>query len=86
MWDHSASYMSVRYALLMLGRISSHCLRTPFRTVSEGEFCERRPTSVLRGLHDPGPMPSSVSYVPDRGSWFALHKIPIYLREVLWPP
>ncbi len=32
--DHSVPERSVWYALLMLGRISSHRLETPFRTVS----------------------------------------------------
>ena len=30
------------YALLMLGRVPSHPLKAPFRTVSEGVFCELR--------------------------------------------
>src|SRR5215218_9721483 len=34
MWNHSASDKSVWYALLMLGTLPSHYLRTPFRTVS----------------------------------------------------
>jgi hypothetical protein len=33
-------YKSVWYALLMLGTLPSHYLRTPFRTVSEEEFSE----------------------------------------------
>src|SRR5215212_7801228 len=40
MWNHSASDKSVWYALLMLGTLPSHYLRTPFRTVSEGSFSE----------------------------------------------
>jgi hypothetical protein len=34
MQDHSVSERSVWYALLMLGRIPSYPLKTPFRTVS----------------------------------------------------
>src|SRR5215204_257201 len=48
--DHSASDKSVWYALLMLGTLPSHLLKAPFRTVSEGEFCEPRPNGVLRSL------------------------------------
>src|SRR5215208_6663679 len=40
MWNHSASDKSVWYALLMLGTLPSHYLRTPFRTVSEELFSE----------------------------------------------
>jgi hypothetical protein len=47
MWDHSASVMSVRYVLLMLGRIPSHCLRTPFRTVSQGGFGEHKTEAAV---------------------------------------
>src|SRR5215204_2092014 len=46
--DHSASDKSVWYALLMLGTLPSHLLKAPFRTVSEGEFCELRVDGVLR--------------------------------------
>src|SRR5215217_543001 len=46
MWNHSASDKSVWYALLMLGTLPSHYLRTPFRTVSEQEFSETH-TSML---------------------------------------
>src|SRR5215218_9816321 len=38
MWNHSASDKSVWYALLMLGTLPSHYLRTPFRTVSLGSW------------------------------------------------
>src|SRR5215211_4997364 len=47
MQDHSASDRSVWYALLMLGTLPSYLLKTPFRTVSEGEFSEVRPNGVL---------------------------------------
>src|SRR5215217_5845719 len=40
MWNHSASDKSVWYALLMLGTLPSHYLRTPFRTVSYTGFSE----------------------------------------------
>src|SRR5215204_56191 len=40
MQDHSASERSVWYALLMLGTLPRHVLKTPFRTVSEGKFSE----------------------------------------------
>ena len=40
MQDHSASDKSVWYALLMLGTLPGHWLRTPFRTVSEEDFSE----------------------------------------------
>jgi hypothetical protein len=42
MQAHSASDKSVWYALLMLGRVPSYSLKTPFRTVSEGMFSETR--------------------------------------------
>src|SRR5215217_2680057 len=42
MWNHSASDKSVWYALLMLGTLPSHYLRTPFRTVSYTGFSETR--------------------------------------------
>jgi hypothetical protein len=47
MQDHSASDKSVWYALLMLSTLPSHLLKTPFRTVSEDEFCELRLYGVL---------------------------------------
>src|SRR5215217_6177207 len=48
MQDHSASERSVWYALLMLGRVPSYLLKTPFRTVSEGVFSEVRLQEVLK--------------------------------------
>src|ERR671932_149120 len=54
-WDHSASDKSVWYALLlMLGTLPSHCLRIPFRTVSEGAFSETG-LPLLRILGSPHP-------------------------------
>jgi hypothetical protein len=38
------------YALLMLGILPSYSLSTPFRTVSEGRFCELRHHGVLTRL------------------------------------
>src|SRR5829696_5506389 len=50
MWNHSASDKSVWYALLMLGTLPSHYLRTPFRTVSEGSFSETQlPVMIILG-------------------------------------
>src|SRR5215212_199631 len=47
MWNHSASDKSVWYALLMLGTLPSHYLRTPFRTVSLGSSLNRPSVSML---------------------------------------
>ena len=47
MQAHSASERSVGHHFLMRARVANHYLTHPFRTVSEGEFCELRPNGVL---------------------------------------
>src|SRR5215217_62184 len=48
MWNHSASDKSVWYALLMLGTLPSHYLRTPFRTVSQMMFSETQRSDDIK--------------------------------------
>src|SRR5215217_7400396 len=47
---HSASERSVRYALLMLGRVPSQCLRIPFRTVSRRGVLGSSPVKSSRNF------------------------------------
>src|SRR5215203_3665075 len=50
MHSHSASERSVGYLFLIRARVANHYPTHPFRTVSEGEFCELRHNGVLRSF------------------------------------